>query len=68
MRRRGLSGRWCLEGTGRAQERAFEIFTEGVGTTEERIPSICPYCAVGCGFYLVVERERGLRAWSTCQG
>jgi len=22
------------------------------------VPSVCPYCAVGCGFYLVVEKDR----------
>jgi len=36
----------------------LKIFAEGVGITEERIPSVCPYCAVGCGFYLVVEKGR----------
>ncbi len=39
-------------------KRAFKIFAEGVGTTEEQIASVCPYCAVGCGFYLVAEKGR----------
>jgi len=31
---------------------------EGVGIPKELIPSVCPYCAVGCGFYLEVEKGR----------
>jgi len=47
-----------LEGAGRARERALKILAEGVGITEEKIASVCPYCAVGCGFYLVVDKGR----------
>lgn len=24
------------------------------------VPSVCPYCAVGCGYYLVVEKDRAV--------
>jgi formate dehydrogenase (coenzyme F420) alpha subunit len=26
----------------------------------KRVPSLCPYCAVGCGLYLVVERDKAV--------
>ena len=37
------------------------------------IPSLCPYCAVGCGLYLVVEKDRAvgieyMTDHPTCEG
>ncbi|OPY56802.1 MAG: Formate dehydrogenase subunit alpha [Methanosaeta sp. PtaU1.Bin055] len=37
------------------------------------VPSLCPYCAVGCGYYLVVERGKAvgveyMKDHPTCEG
>ncbi len=41
--------------------------------TSKKVPSICPYCAVGCGLYLVVEKGKAtgveyMAEHPTCEG
>jgi formate dehydrogenase major subunit len=37
-----------------------DLFNLGIKMSNSLVPSVCPYCAAGCGFYIIVEKDKAI--------